>query len=48
MATQLILHQRIETTVAKAKELRRYADHMVTLGKEVKKYESKGISRKHS
>ncbi|KAK9791381.1 hypothetical protein WJX73_007702 [Symbiochloris irregularis] len=34
MASQLIRHERIETTVAKAKELRRYADHMVSLGKE--------------
>jgi large subunit ribosomal protein L17 len=29
----LVKHERIKTTDAKAKELRRYADHMVTLGK---------------
>ncbi|GAQ85464.1 mitochondrial ribosomal protein L17 precursor [Klebsormidium nitens] len=34
MVSQLIEHERIETTVAKAKELRRVADNMVTLGKE--------------
>lgn len=31
--TSLILHERIETTVAKAKELRRVADRMITYGK---------------
>ena len=34
MVTQLIEHERIETTVQKAKELRRVADKMVTLGKQ--------------
>ena len=34
MADQLIQHERIETTVPKAKELRRVADKMITLGKE--------------
>lgn len=34
MVTQLIFHERIETTVPKAKELRQVADKMVTLGKE--------------
>jgi len=34
MADQLIQHERIETTVPKAKELRRVADRMITLGKE--------------
>lgn len=33
MATQLIQHERIRTTLAKAKELRRVADKLVTLGK---------------
>jgi large subunit ribosomal protein L17 len=33
MVTQLIEHERIQTTVAKAKELRRLADKVVTLGK---------------
>ncbi|XP_010546366.1 PREDICTED: uncharacterized protein LOC104818462 [Tarenaya hassleriana] len=34
MASQLVKHERIETTVAKAKEVRRLADNMVQLGKE--------------
>ena len=33
MVTSLIHHGRIETTVPKAKELRRVADNMVTLAK---------------
>jgi large subunit ribosomal protein L17 len=33
MASSLIIHDRIETTLPKAKELRRLADKMVTLGK---------------
>ena len=33
MVTQLIEHERIVTTVAKAKEVRKLADRMVTLGK---------------
>ena len=33
MLKSLIHHGRIVTTVEKAKELRRYADHMVTLAK---------------
>lgn len=33
MAASLILHDRIETTLPKAKELRRIADRLVTLGK---------------
>lgn len=33
--SQLIKHERIETTVQKAKELRRVADQVVTLGKQV-------------
>lgn len=32
--SQLVKHERIETTVAKAKEVRRKADQMVQLGKE--------------
>ncbi|MQM14232.1 hypothetical protein Taro_047160, partial [Colocasia esculenta] len=35
MVSQLVKHERIETTVAKAKEVRRLADRMVQLGKEV-------------
>lgn len=33
MVTSLIMHERVTTTDAKAKELRRYADRMITLGK---------------
>jgi len=33
MVTSLFLHEQIQTTDAKAKELRGYADRMVTLGK---------------
>ncbi|GAB2212861.1 hypothetical protein Drorol1_Dr00020859 [Drosera rotundifolia] len=34
MVSQLVKHERIETTVAKAKEIRRMADNMIQLGKE--------------
>lgn len=33
MVTQLLRHERIETTLAKAKVLRQYADRMINLGK---------------
>ncbi|RMF85085.1 MAG: 50S ribosomal protein L17 [Nitrospinota bacterium] len=33
LVTALLLHERIRTTEAKAKELRRLADKMITLGK---------------
>jgi large subunit ribosomal protein L17 len=33
MLKSLIEHERIDTTVRKAKELRRHADHMITLAK---------------
>jgi large subunit ribosomal protein L17 len=33
LVTSLIVHERIETTVAKAKELKSFADKMITLGK---------------
>lgn len=33
LITSLIMHERIETTEAKAKELKKYADKMITLGK---------------
>ena len=38
--SQLIRHERIETTVPRAKELRKVADRMITLGKEVRCSES--------
>ncbi len=34
MATSLIEHERIETTLHKAKELRSFAEYLITLGKE--------------
>jgi len=34
MVTSLIAHERIETTEAKAKEVRGFTDRMITLGKE--------------
>ncbi len=34
MLKSLIEHERIETTLPKAKALKRYADHMITLAKE--------------
>ncbi|MBI3814412.1 MAG: 50S ribosomal protein L17, partial [Nitrospinae bacterium] len=33
LVTSLMQYEKIETTIAKAKELRRVADRMVTLGK---------------
>lgn len=34
LATSLVLHERIETTLPKAKELRRLGERLITLGKE--------------
>lgn len=34
MLKALIIHERIETTIPKAKELRRFADQMITLAKQ--------------
>ena len=36
MATQLLLHERIETTLPKAKELRKTADKLITMGKQAR------------
>ncbi|HUU50387.1 MAG TPA: 50S ribosomal protein L17, partial [Nitrospinota bacterium] len=36
LVTAVLIHERIATTVAKAKESRRYIDKMITLGKEGK------------
>ncbi len=36
MVSQLVQHERIETTLPRAKELRRLAEKAVTLGKEVR------------
>ena len=33
MVTSLMLHGQIKTTLARAKELRRHADRMITIGK---------------
>uniref|UniRef100_A0A1D1ZZN5 Large ribosomal subunit protein bL17c n=1 Tax=Auxenochlorella protothecoides TaxID=3075 RepID=A0A1D1ZZN5_AUXPR len=38
MVSQLVEHERIETTLPKAKELRRVADQVVTLGKEASQH----------
>ena len=45
MVTQLIEHQRIRTTLPKAKELRRVADRMITYAKKVILYERLGFKR---
>ncbi len=33
LVTSLLVHEKIETTLARAKEMRRYVDKMITLGK---------------
>jgi large subunit ribosomal protein L17 len=38
MVSQLLQHERIETTVPRAKELRRLADRVITWGKEVSRH----------
>jgi large subunit ribosomal protein L17 len=45
--TSLITHDRIVTTVAKAKELRRYADWMVTYAKKVDKRDARREAGKY-
>lgn len=37
MTTSLIIHERIQTTDEKAKQLRRHVEHMITLAKKAKK-----------
>jgi large subunit ribosomal protein L17 len=45
MVTQLIEHERIQTTVAKAKELRKVADRVVTYAKKVSSSSSNNSQR---
>lgn len=42
LVTSLMLHGRIRTTEAKAKELRRYAERIITLGKEIQPSDVQG------
>ena len=42
--TQLIQHERIETTHPRAKELAKFADRCVTLAKDVRPCKPKNIS----
>ena len=44
MVTSLMLHGRIQTTEAKAKELRKVADRIITLGKRVPQSSLEGLS----
>ncbi|MCB9777362.1 MAG: 50S ribosomal protein L17 [Alphaproteobacteria bacterium] len=44
MVTSLMVHGRIRTTEAKAKELRRYAERVITLGKRVAPSTLEGLS----
>ncbi|HLU26673.1 MAG TPA: 50S ribosomal protein L17 [Longimicrobiales bacterium] len=46
LATSLILHGRIETTVAKAKELRRYAEPLITKAKRGDLHSRRLVARK--
>lgn len=39
MVTSLLLHGRVKTTVAKAKEVRRFAEKVITIGKRAPKIE---------
>ena len=39
LSSDLILHESVETTLAKAKELKRYAEKMITKANTVKGYE---------
>jgi large subunit ribosomal protein L17 len=44
MVTSLMVHGRIRTTEAKAKELRRYAEQVITLGKHVAPSTMEGLA----
>ncbi|RME20155.1 MAG: 50S ribosomal protein L17 [Deltaproteobacteria bacterium] len=44
MVTSLMVHGRIRTTEAKAKELRRYAERVITLGKRITPSDLEGLS----
>jgi large subunit ribosomal protein L17 len=46
MATSLILHDRIETTVAKAKELRPYTEKLITLARRGDLHARRLVARK--
>lgn len=43
MATQLVTHERIMTTLHKAKALRRIAEKLITYSKRANYYETKGL-----
>lgn len=44
MVTQLLKHERIETTLPRCKELRKMADQVITLGKQARRYHLNGWS----
>ena len=46
MLKSLIIHERIETTIPKAKELRRFADQMITIAKKGSVSESTALHSK--
>jgi large subunit ribosomal protein L17 len=46
MATSLFLHERVETTTAKAKELRRYAEPLITKAKRGDLHSRRLVARK--
>ncbi len=46
MAASLILHERVETTVAKAKELRHYAEPLITKAKRGDLHARRQVGRK--